>query len=70
MLIRFEARPEKPNAPYFLVSDVFEKSWLWSDKKGVFLYTDRKKALAVAKELLAYANKLPKVGTVETKGRD
>lgn len=64
------SRPEKPNAPYFLVSDVFERSWLWSDKKGVFLYADRKKALAVSRELLAYVNRLPRTVSVESEGTD
>jgi len=63
-------RPEKPHAPYFVVSDVFERSHLWSDKKGVFLYTTREKAPALAKELVAYAKRLPEKASVETKGPD
>ncbi len=61
-------RPGKPNAPYFLVSDIFERAWLWSDTKGLFLFTDSKNAMAVAKELLAYANNLPRKGSFESKG--
>lgn len=45
--------------PYFLVSDIFERSDLWSDKKGLFLYSREHNALAVAQELAAYSRQLP-----------
>ncbi|MHC4664335.1 MAG: hypothetical protein ACYS9T_00055 [Planctomycetota bacterium] len=44
---------------YFLPYEIFERSDLWSDKKGIFLYTNTKKSLAVAGELLAYSRSLP-----------
>lgn len=52
-------REVNPSSPYFLASDVFENSHLWSDKKGLFLYPREKNALAVAKELAAYSRTLP-----------
>jgi hypothetical protein len=45
--------------PYFLPGEIFEKSELWSHKKGLFLYTDSSKSLAVAKGLAAFAKTLP-----------
>lgn len=54
----------KPEAPYFLVSDIFERSELWLDRKGVFLYTDSRNQPAVAKALAAYAENLPRKSSV------
>jgi hypothetical protein len=48
-----------PHLPFYLPREIFEKSHLWSEKKGVFLYPREKKALAVAKELVAYSRTLP-----------
>jgi hypothetical protein len=48
-----------PNLPLYLVSEIFDKSQLWSNKKGLFLYPREHNALAVAKELVAYSKKLP-----------
>jgi len=45
--------------PYFLVSNIFERSDLWSGKKGLFLYPREHKALAVARELVAYSKQHP-----------
>jgi len=51
--------PDYPKSPFFTVRDVFEKSHLWSAKKGLFLYPKENKALEVARELAAYAKTLP-----------
>lgn len=59
-------RPGHPYSPYFTIQEIFEKSHLWSDKKGLFLYPKEHHALAVAKELLAYSKSLPDVNSVET----
>jgi hypothetical protein len=48
-----------PQLPFYLVSDVFERSHLWSDKKGVFIYPNEHRAQAVARELVLYAETLP-----------
>lgn len=61
----YRRREVNPTSPYFLVSDVFEKSHLWSNRKGVFLYPKEKRALAVAKELVAYAESLPNVNCIQ-----
>jgi len=45
--------------PYFLVPEIFQKSYLWSDKKGLWLYPKERNSLAIAKELVAYSRKLP-----------
>ncbi len=55
-----------PNLPFHLVPEIFEKSYRWSDKKGLFLYPKEGSALIVAKELLAYAKSLPNVKSVST----
>jgi hypothetical protein len=51
--------PKAPKYTYFLVPEIFENSHLWSDKKGLFLYSKEHNALAVAKELVAYSRQLP-----------
>lgn len=51
-------RKENPNSPYFLASDIFEMSHLWSQKKGVLLNMKKEKAMMVAKDLVDYANNL------------
>jgi len=48
-----------PKLPYYFVSELFENSHLWSNKKGVFIYPHDRKGLAIAKELVAYSRKLP-----------
>ena len=48
-----------PKLPYYFVSEVFENSHLWSNKKGVFIYPQDRKSLAIAKELVAYSRQLP-----------
>ena len=48
-----------PHNLYFLTSEIFERSELWSNRKGVFIYTKRAESLAVAKELAAYSKTLP-----------
>lgn len=63
-------RPENPDSPYFLVSDILDNSQLWSKRKGLFLYTDKEKVRAVAKELVAYANSLPRVSPVQPQKSD
>jgi len=49
----------RPNLWHYLVPEIFEKSERWSGKCGLFLYPKEKNALAVAKELVAYAESLP-----------
>ena len=44
-----------PKLPYYLVPEIFAKSYLWSNKKGLFLYPKEGNALAVAKELVKYS---------------
>lgn len=50
---------DNPKLPYFLPSEIFERSELWSHKKGIFLYPKEGNALAVAKALVDYARNLP-----------
>ena len=45
--------------PYFLANEIFEKSNLWSQKKGVLIYTSSKQSLQVAKDLVRYSKTLP-----------
>jgi len=53
-------RNEKsPLSPYFLANEIFDKSYLWSERKGVFIYTSPKNSLAVAKAMTLYARTLP-----------
>jgi hypothetical protein len=49
--------------PYFLVSDIFNRSDLWAGKKGVMLYPKEHNSEAVARELVAYSRTLPLKGT-------
>jgi hypothetical protein len=51
-------RTINPQAPYFLVSDIFGRSDLWSDKNQLFLYSTSKDSLGVARQLADYAGKL------------
>ena len=37
----------------------FDNSYLWSNKKGIFLYPRERNADAVARELVKYARNLP-----------
>jgi hypothetical protein len=48
-----------PELPYFLISDIFDNSYLWSNKKGIWLYPSERNADAVARELVKYARNLP-----------
>lgn len=49
--------------PYFLPHEIFERSELWSHKKGLYIYPHRGKALEIAKALADYARNLPsKIG--------
>jgi hypothetical protein len=50
---------ESPHNPYFLVSEIFERSKLWSNKKGLFLYTSVRYSQAVAEALVAYSKTIP-----------
>ncbi|MCK4783754.1 MAG: hypothetical protein KAV87_08395, partial [Desulfobacteraceae bacterium] len=54
-----------PNLWHYLVPEIFEKSERWSDKRGLFLYPKEKNALAVAKELVAYAESLPNINCIQ-----
>lgn len=55
-----------PHLPYYLVPEIFEKSYLWSDKKGLFLYPKERSAFVVAKELLAYSENLSDTDSTKT----
>ena len=44
-----------PRLPYYLVPEIFAKSYLWSNKRGLFLYPKEGNSLAVAKELVKYS---------------
>jgi hypothetical protein len=48
-----------PHNPHFLASEIFERSQLWSGKKGVYLYTSLENSLAIAEDLVAYSKTLP-----------
>jgi hypothetical protein len=50
---------KSPEQAYFLPNEIFERSQLWSNKKGVFLYTSSSRSNDVALQLLMYAKKLP-----------
>ena len=50
--------PNHSALPFFLVNEVFEKSEIWSDRKGLLLYPKERKALEVAEELKAYSEQL------------
>jgi len=50
-----------PHLPYFLVPEIFDNSYLWSDRKGLYLYPREGNAKAVAEELVKYARNLPAV---------
>jgi hypothetical protein len=52
-------REKGSGSPYFLVSDIFDKSKLWSNKKGLFIYPKERKVLAVAKALVSYSKSMP-----------
>jgi len=59
---------QNPKAPFVLVREIFdERPYLWSNKKGLFLYTDRNRCLAVAKDLVAYAKTLPYKNSTKAK---
>jgi hypothetical protein len=47
-----------PQLPFYLVSDIFERSELWSHKKGVFIYPNEHRALAVARALVEYRSEI------------
>jgi hypothetical protein len=51
--------------PYFRVTEIFENSYLWSGKKGLFLYCKENNAEAVAHELANYAKTLPRKETIQ-----
>ena len=52
------AHPEHPLLPFFTADALFTHSEVWSDKKGVLLYTDGPHSLETAKSLFAYAQKI------------
>ena len=47
--------PEHPLLPFFTAHALFTHSEVWSDKKGVFLYTDGPHSLETAQSLYEYA---------------
>ena len=47
--------PEHPLLPFFTAHALFTHSEVWSDKKGVFLYTDGPHSLEAAQSLYEYA---------------
>lgn len=56
----------QPFNPYFLASEIFERSELWSNRKGVFIYTSKAESLAVAKDLVAYSKTLPSLDSTKS----
>lgn len=54
-----------PKLKHYLVREIFEKSGRWSDKCGLYLLPKEKNALAMAKELVAYAESLPNVNCIQ-----
>ena len=54
----YEYNPDYPSLPFFTVADLFERSDLWSGKKGVFLYTDGRHSLETARTLMEYRRML------------
>ncbi|MHC4083930.1 MAG: hypothetical protein ACYSWZ_00615 [Planctomycetota bacterium] len=51
-----EKNEQNPKAPFVLVQEIFdERSYLWSDTKGLFLYSTKDRCSAVAKDLAAHA---------------
>ncbi len=54
-----KANKKWPKKPYFLPSEIFEKSHYWSNKKGLFLYTSKPKSVTVAEMLVEYTQELP-----------
>ena len=54
-----------PKLPYFLIPEIFDNSYLWSDKKGLWLYPKEKNAEAVAEKLVEYAAHLPRKKLVQ-----
>jgi len=51
----YRHNPEHSLLPFYLVTDVFEQSQIWSHKKGVMLYTDGKHCEKTALALAQYA---------------
>ena len=45
--------------PLYTVPEIFEKSQLWSAKKGLYLYSKEGESMAVAHELVKYSKSLP-----------
>jgi hypothetical protein len=63
--------PGHPKSPLFTIRQVFEDSWLWSQKDGLFIYPKEGRSLEVARALVAYARSLPKVSIIkETDGNN
>lgn len=50
---------EHPKLPLYLPREIFDRSQLWSDKKGLFIFPKENRALEVARELVAYSRTLP-----------
>ena len=48
--------PQYPLLPFYRIPEIFEYSQIWSDRKGVFLYTDGKSSVATAQVLNDYVN--------------
>jgi hypothetical protein len=48
--------PQYPLLPFYRIPEIFEYSQIWSNRKGVFLYTDGKSSVATAKVLNDYVN--------------
>lgn len=59
-----------PIDPHFLAPEIFERSQLWSHKKGLFIYTSIPKSLDVARELVAYSKTLPLLSAADPNGRN
>lgn len=50
---------ERPKIQFYIVPEVFERSDLWSDRKGVLIYTRSSESLIIARQLKEYSETLP-----------
>ena len=57
---------KQPHLPYYLVEEIFEKKYLWSGTKGLFIYTSSRSSFVVAKALAAYGQRLKDAASEKT----
>jgi hypothetical protein len=52
-----------PNAPYYTIQTIFDKSYRWINKKGLWFYQEgESNAIKISEQLLAYSHDLDKDG--------